>query len=71
MGAGNRINYTVYGDAVNLAARLEQMNKEHGSLVLVSGNTVDSLSENHPMEPLGEVEVRGKNQLVRIFKLVG
>ena len=68
IGTGDRINYTVHGDAVNLAARLEQLNKEHGTLMIVSESTKELLTGEYPIEPLGEVQIRGKSQPVEIFK---
>ncbi|MGI9304811.1 MAG: adenylate/guanylate cyclase domain-containing protein, partial [Gammaproteobacteria bacterium] len=69
VGTGAQHNYTVHGDAVNLAARLEQLNKEHGTLVLVSGATVSVLSETFPLEAIGELGIRGRSEPVNIFKL--
>ncbi len=71
VGAGDRINYTDYGDAVTLAARLEQLNKERGTLVLMSESTVDLLSDKIAVEPLGELVIRGRSNLVRVFKPIG
>ena len=68
VGAGDRINYTVYGDAVNLAARLEQLNKERGTHILLSESTMDLLRDKTTVEAIGEVAIRGKSNPVRVFK---
>ena len=69
VGAGSRYNYTVHGDAVNSAARLEQLNKEHGTNTIISESTTELLQSEYPIEAIGEVPIRGKRESLRIFRL--
>jgi adenylate cyclase len=68
VGSGDRVGYTVHGDSVNMAARLEALNKEYGTRIIVSENTTALLKENeYPFKPLGNVTVRGLVKPVKIF----
>ena len=69
VGAGDRLHYTVHGDAVNVAARLEALNKAHGTDTLISGSTVAILRDGLPLERLGDVQIRGKNAPVTVYRL--
>jgi adenylate cyclase len=67
IGAGQRMSYTLLGDTVNLAARLEVLNKDHGTRILVSQSTRDACGERFAFVPLGTVAVRGRSDQIAIF----
>jgi len=67
MGSDLRFNYTALGDTVNLAARLEGVNKAYGTGILLSENTAAALNDALPLRPVDRVRVKGKNVPVQVY----
>lgn len=70
IGSPKRMDYTVIGDGVNLAARLETACKQYSAHILVSENTVKKLRGTYRMRDVDQVVVKGKTEPVCIYEIL-
>ncbi len=69
IGSDTIMSYTVIGDNVNLGARLESLNKDFGTRILISEATRRQLKGTYDIRPLGEVMVKGKTRAVQVYEV--
>lgn len=68
IGCSNRLNYTIMGDAVNLAARLEGVNKMYGTCIMASDTTIKQCADKIEVRELDIVRVKGKEVPTIIYE---
>jgi len=71
VGAGEQLVFTCHGDEVNVAARLEQLNKQHGTYVLASHSTRMAAGDEFAFREIGAITVRGRATPTVVYAVEG
>ena len=67
IGSQQRLSYALVGDAVNVAACLQDLNKQFDTHIIASGDTMDLVTDDYPLLPLPATHIKGKSQEVTLY----
>jgi adenylate cyclase len=71
VGSPKRKKYSVMGDTVNTTSRIEGLNRELSTAILISGATLAAVKDRVVVQDRGAVTVKGRTQPVELFELLG
>ena len=70
LGSSRKMNYTILGDTVNLASRLEELSKRYGTKILISEDLYQAVQDVFLCRPIDVVAVKGRTHATRIYELM-